>query len=87
MCDEFFQQLADTDQYEVFSRKSIQKLIEFNYPLVKAWTIKRLFIPFVMFQITLYVYLNFIFDHDNVIADKVDFPMQILLGLFSGYFL
>ena len=62
-------------------------MIEFNYPLVKQWTIKRLFIPFVLFQITLYVYLNFIFDHDNIISDSLDIPMQVLLGLFSGYFL
>lgn len=40
-----------------------------------------------MFQITLFVYLNFIFDHDNIIARQVDFPMQILLSLLSGYFL
>ena len=34
-----------------------------------------LFIPFVLFQITLYVYLNFIFDHDNFFADTLDIPM------------
>lgn len=87
LCDEFFGQLADTDQYDVFSQKSIQKMIEFNYPLVKKWTIKKLFIPFVMFQVTLFVYLNFIFQHENFLADKLDFPMQIVLGLFASYFL
>jgi hypothetical protein len=41
--------MADTDNYELFSKKSIQKIIEFNYPLVQEYTIKKLFIPFVMF--------------------------------------
>ncbi|CDW71887.1 wd-40 repeat protein [Stylonychia lemnae] len=87
ICDEFFGQLADTDQYDVFARKGIQKMIEFNYPLVKSWTIKRLFVPFVMFQVTLFVYLNVIFKQPGALIEKIDFPMQILLGLFSCYFL
>lgn len=49
LCDDFFGELASTDQYDVFSKKGIQKMIEFNYPLVKKWTIRKLFIPFVMF--------------------------------------
>jgi hypothetical protein len=39
LTDKFFGELADTDQYEIFQNKAIQKLIEFNYPLVKRWTI------------------------------------------------
>lgn len=42
LCDNFFGALADTDQLEIFQRKAIQKLIEFNYNLVKVWTIKKL---------------------------------------------
>lgn len=62
-------------------------MIEFNYPLVRTWTIKRLFIPFNMFQATLFIYLNFIFGHNGVIVDRIDFPMQMLLGMFAFYFL
>lgn len=46
---DFFTCLAETDQYEIFERKVIQKMIEFNYPIVMYWTIKKLFIPFNMF--------------------------------------
>lgn len=46
---DFFHCLAETDQYEIFERKVIQKIIEFNYPLVFYWTLKKLFIPFNMF--------------------------------------
>lgn len=49
LSDPFFTCLADTDNYEIFEKKVIQKLIEFNYPIVKYWTIKRLMIPFMMF--------------------------------------
>jgi hypothetical protein len=46
---EFFRCLAETDQYEIFERKVVQKMIEYNYPLVYYWTIKKLFIPFNLF--------------------------------------
>ena len=39
---EVFEQLAETDQLEVFEQKAVQKLIEFNFDLVKIWTIKKL---------------------------------------------
>ena len=35
---DFFGGLAKTDQLEIFEKKVIQKIIEFNYPLVKEWT-------------------------------------------------
>lgn len=62
LCEKFFGQLAESENYDIFKRKGIMKLIEFNYPLVKTWTIRKLFIPFVMFQISLFFYLNFVFE-------------------------
>lgn len=61
LCDKFFLALASNDQLHIFQNKAIQRLIEFNYPLVKEWTIKKLFIPFMTFQAFLFFYLNFIF--------------------------
>lgn len=49
LSDPFFTTLADTDCFEIFEKKVIRKLIEFNYPLAKYWTIRKLFIPFMMF--------------------------------------
>jgi hypothetical protein len=84
---DFFNQLANTDQYEIFEQRVIQKIIEYNYPLVKEWTIRKLLRPFILFQITLFVYLNFVFGLDTPIANILDFPMQIVLGMYSLYFL
>lgn len=51
LCDSFFGALAalDEDSIKIFSLKPIQKIIEFNYPLVQHYTIKKLFIPFTTF--------------------------------------
>ena len=40
--NKIFSRLAHTKQYEIFEKGSIQKLVEFNYPLVKEWTRKKL---------------------------------------------
>eukprot|EP00347_Sterkiella_histriomuscorum_P009906 403339425 len=88
LSDEFYDQLARTDQYEVFEDPTIRKMIEFNYPLVKKWTIIKLFVPFMCFQGLLFFYLNFIFEQSkNDFARIADFPCQIILSLFSMYFL
>jgi hypothetical protein len=50
----FFAVLADTDWYDLFTKKPIQKVIEFNFDLVKKYTIRRLFIPYFIF-LSLYV--------------------------------
>lgn len=50
--DEFgqvFEELAKTDKIEFFNLKVIQKLVDFNYPLVKSAIIKKLFLPFCVF--------------------------------------
>ena len=49
LTDSFFFALAHTNQYQIFESKIIQRIIEFNYPLVREWTIKRLTIPFNLF--------------------------------------
>lgn len=46
LCNDFYSALAETDNYELFGKKAIQKLIEFNYPIVKKYTIYKLFLPF-----------------------------------------
>jgi hypothetical protein len=55
---EYFDALAGSDNFGFFTLKPIQKMIEFNYPLVKEFIIKRLFIPYIFFQITFVTYNN-----------------------------
>lgn len=50
--DEFiqmFDSLANTEKIEFFNIKAIQKIVDFNYPLVKEYIIKKLFVPFIVF--------------------------------------
>lgn len=46
---EFFEALAETERMELFDLKAIKKLIEFKWTLTKEFTIKKLFIPFLIF--------------------------------------
>ncbi|CDW75916.1 UNKNOWN [Stylonychia lemnae] len=83
LTDEFYDELARTDLLDIFEQQSIQKMIEFNYPIVQKWTIIKLFIPFMTFQAMLFFYLNVVFGTTS----KLDYPCQIILGLFACYFL
>ena len=57
----FYVALSETDQNEIFHQKVIMKLIDFNFELVRKWTLYRQFFPFMCFQISLFVYLNAVF--------------------------
>jgi len=46
---DFFNQLAEHEDYSLFDQTVIQKFIDFNYPYVRAYTVRRLFIPFIAF--------------------------------------
>jgi len=50
--------LASTDNFDFFNIKPIQKLIEFNFPLVREYTIRKLLIPYVLFQMVFVFYFN-----------------------------
>lgn len=54
----FFCTLAETVKDEYFELKSIQTLIDFNYPLVQKYLIRKLFIPYCVFQ---FFYLLLVF--------------------------
>ena len=47
--DEFFSALADTEDIELFNSRSIQTIIDYKWPLVRQFTIYRLFLPFIAF--------------------------------------
>jgi hypothetical protein len=57
--DKFFDTLASIQKGDVFKLRSIQTLIDFNYPLVQKYLIRRLFLPYVVFHI---VFLFTIFE-------------------------
>lgn len=50
--------LAGTDDMELFNQKVIKRLIEFKWPLVKEYTIRKLFFPFIGFLLIYLIYMN-----------------------------
>lgn len=91
--EEFYGALASSDNYDLFKKKAIQKMIEFNFKQVRQATMNKLFIPFVAF-LTLFVsYLNIIYEFRHDPNEKlrmfwypIDLAMMVVLGIFSGYF-
>ncbi len=58
----FFEALANTQDMALFDNLGIKMLIEFRWPLVKEFVIKRLFIPFVAFLFTFSFYMSTIYE-------------------------
>jgi hypothetical protein len=47
---------------ELFNNKGIKNLIEFRWPLVREYVVKRLFLPFVAFLFTFVLYMGQIYE-------------------------
>lgn len=62
VCNQFFNALADTKDMELFNNKGIKNLIEFRWPLVREYVVKRLFLPFVAFLFTFVLYMGQIYE-------------------------
>jgi hypothetical protein len=63
-------------------------MIEFNYPLVKEYLTKKLFIPFCIFQTLFVLFQNLIYEnrHEDVYRE-ITMPCLALLVIFATYFL
>jgi hypothetical protein len=95
--DSFFDALANTEDLTLFTRKSIIALIDYKWPLVRDFTIKRLFIPFILFQITFFTFSNFIYvakleenltpENEETWTATLEIIFSVLLILFSAYFM
>jgi hypothetical protein len=78
---------------------AIRKMIEFKYPLVKEYTVKKLFIPYLIFLIVFMIYVNVVYqiseNAKNNMGTKyaystiwiIDACFNSVLGGFSFYFL
>lgn len=87
--DDFFRELANTDKFEYFSNKAVQKIIEFIYPIVLTYISYIIVIPFLIFHVTFVVYMNVIYEHrrDNDQYYYANWVFAIALFVFSFYFL
>lgn len=88
--EKFFTSLQLTDNFDYFKLQPIKKLIEFNYPIVKQYTIRRLFTPYLIFAM-MYIMYNFLlygyFDDTVPFLDYFSIGLAGFLILFSTYFL
>ncbi|CDW84531.1 wd-40 repeat protein [Stylonychia lemnae] len=88
--EEFFQAMANSKNMDLFACRSVQAIIDYKWPLVREYTIKLLFAPFIFYHCAWITYSN-VFngqvaqDTDEIIiADKV---LSAILYVFSIYFL
>jgi len=99
--NDFFNALADSQNFDIFLSKPISKLIEYKYPVVKEATVKYLFYPYLAYLLTFVVYMNVFQSMKYFVEDQTDAKydtykevifyinifFQLLLTLFSIYFL
>ncbi|CDW84989.1 wd-40 repeat protein [Stylonychia lemnae] len=84
----FYQSLASTDEPDYFNKKAIQKLIEFNYPLVKEYIIIKLFGPFCVFQLCFSIFQNLVMENKALQGyQQVYFPLLAVNLIFAVYFI
>jgi heme/copper-type cytochrome/quinol oxidase subunit 4 len=87
--DEFFNALADAD-IDIFENKSIQALIDYKWPLAREYTVKMLFIPFILFHLNFIIYSN-VFNGQYQYTDNSWYighdALAALNYAFSLYFL
>lgn len=53
------QVLAETDNFEIFRSEVIQNLIRYRYDKVKAFTVRLLFVPFLLYLFVLIGYIDY----------------------------
>ncbi len=59
---DFFSALAETEDMTLFENKGVMKLIEFRWPLVREFVIKKLFFPFLIFLLTFVIYMGQVYE-------------------------
>jgi len=74
---------------ELFNRKAIRKIIDYKWPLAKEYTIKKLFLPYLVFQAFYIVYVNYIYYMRELSEDwmMINYGFMVPLALLSYYFL
>eukprot|EP00347_Sterkiella_histriomuscorum_P004764 403359199 len=86
--NDFFQELADTEQSAYFNKEVIQKMIEFNYPLVKEYVQKRLFYPYAVFMVFFFLLMNLVIEYkDQQGYHELFYGLLAINVLFATYFL
>ena len=94
----FIVALSELENYEVFDSKVVQNIILFQYGLVKEYTIKLLFYPFLVHLLSYFLYSDFLLPglaeadlaQNTTLAGWYHVPVIIFQGInlaFCVYFL
>jgi hypothetical protein len=85
MCEQFFSALAESEDMALFETTAVKKVIEYEWPMVMKYTIRRLFMPYMVFMVSFMLYIFWIFNQDaNVYLETISVAV---LALFSMYLL
>jgi hypothetical protein len=88
---EFFTVLSNVKSLDIFSNEVIKAIIDFKWPLVKEYTVKFLFIPFMIYLATFIAFSNvFNGQYKGTTKEEIEnakkgkFALIIILYIFSG---
>lgn len=68
---------------DIFTKKAVIKTIEYKWPLTREYTIKKLFMPYVLFLSSYLVYMNYIFYK----REESDYWMNVNYATMAALFL
>ena len=83
---DFMTNLSESEDMKLFELTVIKKLIDFKWPMVKSYIIKRLMIPYIVFMISymMFSHINFL-EGNTIFVPWVRFPVIALLILCCFY--
>jgi hypothetical protein len=55
--------LAATENMSLFDNKGVKMLIEYRWPLVREYVVKKLLIPFIAFLCTFSFYMSTVYEY------------------------
>jgi len=63
--ESFFYALAEAEHLELYESKTIKKIIDYKWPLIFEYTVKKMFIPFLIYMVTCVVYMSGVYINKN----------------------
>jgi hypothetical protein len=87
----FYSSLANTSNFEFLKLAPIQRMIEFNFDIVKTYSLRRLMLPYVLFVISYFFYFDIlayalIRNEDLKLIDSEDYNPDLHKYLYPFQF-
>mmetsp|Transcript_33876 Transcript_33876/g.24919 ORF Transcript_33876/g.24919 Transcript_33876/m.24919 type:complete len:250 (+) Transcript_33876:3741-4490(+) len=84
----FFDALEEVENMDFFSTKAITKFIDFKWPLVFHYTVRKLFIPFLVYMVAYVLFMSWIYlkRYESLGWEYTSYVFMAILILYSLYF-